>query len=287
MDITQEELINARFSVPAAPEDAWRKYDEQHPVPNYFDFDWLSSRHPDLYHKFALSSVGLINELGRMYDLSGLQVLDICAGTGRVTMGAAAKVRRVTALDAFGSVLEYGRRMANQASLAGQAGLGNIEYVRGDALNLPFPANSFDITLCSWAIISHPEAWRVLRPGGAMIDLVAAPGALCGELTPLLADVYPHLITEVAPAAHFDPSCPDAGSDLDVDAWDGVAVIPPVRLHDFTYVADYGDPLEAAAMIGRLYGPRAKGWTLDNQRSTLAWRLRIVICRVKKGFKHE
>jgi ubiquinone/menaquinone biosynthesis C-methylase UbiE len=281
MDITQEELIDARYNVPAAPEDAWRKYDEQHPVPNYFDFDWLSSRHPDLYHKFALSSLGLINELGRLFDLAGMEVLDICAGTGRVTLGAAGKARRVTALDAFGSVLEYGRRMAHQA------GMGNIEYVRGDALNLPFPSNSFDATLCSWAIISHPEAWRCLRPGGAMIDLVAAPGALCGELTPLLAGVYPALITEVAPAEQFDPSYPDADSDLDVEAWDGVPVSPPVRLHDFTCAADYGDPLEAAAMIGRLYGPRARRWMLDNHRSTLAWRLRIVICRVRKEIKRE
>lgn len=52
---TQEEIINSRYKLQAASIDSWRIYDENNPIPGYFGFDWLSSRHPDLYHQFALS----------------------------------------------------------------------------------------------------------------------------------------------------------------------------------------------------------------------------------------
>jgi len=276
MDITQEQLEAAGYDVPAAPEDAWRSYDERNPVPRYFDFDWLSSRHPDLYHTFALSSEGLVDRLNARFDLSGLDVLDIGAGTGRITHGAARTARSVTAVDPFGSVLAYNKR------LAAQTGLNNITHVRADSRHLPFADNSFNAATCAWAIASYPEAGRVLKPGGWLIDLLPFPGALGGELTPLLAQVYPHIITEVAPADQLDRACPEADSTLQQDSWNGVPVTPPIRLHDFTYLADYHSPAEAAAIIGRLFGPKARQYMEEGGRSSLAWRLRIVLCRVRK-----
>jgi hypothetical protein len=64
--------------------------------------------------------------------------------------------------------------------------------------------------------------------------------------------------------------------------WYGISVTPPIRVHDFTYVANYGAYQEAAAMLGRLYGSKAKQYILERQQSTLSWRLRIVVSRVKK-----
>lgn len=276
MEITQEQLENAGYEVPAAPMDAWRKYDENNPVPGYYQFDWLSSRHPDLYHKFALSSLGLMSELEKQLDLTGLEVLDIGAGTGRITLAAAKKAKRVIAVDPFGSVLFFNRKLALGA------GIGNVFYLRGQSLHLPMRDNSVDATICAWAIIDHAEAYRVLKPGGYMIDLIPAPGALCGELTPVLAAVYPEIITEVAPPSQFDPARPDSDSVIQADTWEGVQVTAPTLIHEFTYVADYGDCLEAAAIVGRLFGPRARAYVLDRQQSTLSWRLRIIINRVKK-----
>ncbi len=276
MEITQEQLENAGYEVEAAPLDAWRNYDEHNPIPGYFQFDWLSSRHPDLYHKFALSSVGLMSELEKQLDLTGLEVIDIGAGTGRTTLAAAKKAKKVTAVDAFGSVLFFNRK------LAVGAGIENVTYIRGDSAHLPLREDSMDASICAWAIIDHSEAYRLLRPGGYMIDLIPAPGMLCGELTPLLADVYPAIITEVAPAPQFDPARPASDSVIEADTWEGVPVIAPTLLHEFTYVADYGDCLEAAAILGRLYGPTARRYMLDRQKSTLSWRLQIIINRVKK-----
>lgn len=275
MTFTQKQLEDARYNIEAAPIDDWRDYDEQNPVPGYFQFDWLSARHPDLYHKFALSSLGLVKELDKLVDLTGLEVIDIGAGTGRITLEVAQKAKKVTAIDIFKAVVIYGSRLASQT------GLENVEYIRGDCASLPLPDNSVDAVLCAWAACSYPEAYRVLKPGGYLIDLMPAPGGLCGELTEMLAESYPHIVTEIAPASQYDPSCPSSDSIIEGDTWNGVQVTAPIPAHDFTFVADYGDCLEAAAIIGRLYGPKAGQYMLSRQKSTLSWRLRIIINHVK------
>ena len=274
--ITQEQLESARYRLKAAPNDAWRNYDERNPIPGYFQFDWLSARHPDLYHKFALSSVGLMNELDKLVDITGLEVIDIGAGTGRTTMGAAKKAKKVTAIDVYESVVSFGRELVYRA------GFENVNYIFGDSAHLPVPDNAMDASICAWAVINYPEAYRVLKPGGYLIDLAPVPGALCGELTSALAEVYPEIVTTIAPVHQFDPSCPDSDSVIQDNTWNGVPVTASILVHDFTYVADYVDYLEAAAILGRLYGPKAKRYMLDKQKSTLSWRLRVVISRIKK-----
>lgn len=276
MELTQEQLESAGYSLKAAPEDAWRNYDERNPIPGYFGFDWLSGRHPDLYHKFALSSVGLINELNKLVDLTGLEVVDIGAGTGRSTMGVATKAKRVIAIDIYESVAAYGKRLVQQA------GLQNVIYVRGDRAHLPIRNDSMDACVRAWAEVNYLEAFRVLKPNGYLIDLGPAPGLIVGELDSILAEVDPEIITEIAPADEFDPLCPASDSFISEDTWIGVRVTPPILLHDFTYEADYGDYVEAAAIFGRLYGPKVKRYLLDQQKSTVSSRLRIVISRVKK-----
>jgi ubiquinone/menaquinone biosynthesis C-methylase UbiE len=275
-EFTQEELEGAGYEVEAAPRDAWREYDENNPIPGYFQFDWLSSRHPDLYHAFALSSKGLVDELNTRLDQTGLDVLDLGAGTGRITMGVAGKARRVTAVDIFPSVISYGNRLVHQA------GIENVAFIRGDCFHLPFSDNSFDAAVCAWAVIDHAEAWRVLKPGGWLVDLLPVPGGLCGELTSLLADVFPTIVTEIAPSGLFDAACPDSDARIQETTWNGVPVMAPVIRHDFTYVADYGESGEAAAILGRLYGPKIKRYMLDRRQSTVAWRLRIEISRIRK-----
>ncbi len=68
MKYTQEDIHRDGFFIKAAPIDDWRSYDEAHPVPFYFDFDWFSARHPDLYHRFALSTDGLMLQLDKLAD---------------------------------------------------------------------------------------------------------------------------------------------------------------------------------------------------------------------------
>jgi ubiquinone/menaquinone biosynthesis C-methylase UbiE len=264
MEISQEQLKNAGYWLNAAPNDAARDYDECNPIPGYFEFDWLSAMHPDLYHEFALTTTGFMNELDKLIDLTGLEIIDIGAGTGRVTLDVAKKTKKVTAIDIYESVLSFGRE------LVAQAGLRNVSHVLGDSARLPFPDNSMDASICAWAVINHPEAYRVLKPGEYNIDLVPAPGALCGDLTALLADVYPVIITEIAPADQLNPTCPVSDSIIQENTWNKVPVSAPIFVHDFTYSADYDDYKEAAAFLVQLYGPKPRKYMVDRQQSILS-----------------
>ena len=272
--ITVEHIQRAGYSLEAAPLDDWRIYEEDDPVPGYFDFDWLSAYHPDLYHKFSLSTEGLMDELEKIVDLSGLVVVDIGAGTGRATIRASEKAKHVYAIDAYRSVAEFGRDMIKQLDLR------NVDYIQADGADIPLQDNSVDVCLHSWAIMDHEESYRVLKPHGLLVSLGPAPGSLCGELTAPLAREYPELIKSVASLGSLDHHCPPVEGE--VDPWVDIPLVAPARFHDFTYVADYGDATEAAAILGRLYGPRAKSYIRHRARSTLAWRLRVTVARVAK-----
>lgn len=263
------------FDTPAAPEGAWREFDPDNPDPGYFEFDWISARHPDLYHRFALSTTGLMDELETLVDLSGLEVVDIGAGTGRSTLAAARRARHVYAVDAYRSVVDFGR---NEVS---QAGRTNVTYVQGDRAALPLADESVDAALAVWAELDPQEVYRVLRPGGWVVVGAAAPGSLMGELTEVLAPSYPDFVSEVAPREQFAPGYPPEDGEVTTGSWQGVPV-RWMRYHDFTHVADFGDPAERAAILGRIYGPVAARYARDTRKSTHAARLRICYGQVAK-----
>ena len=103
-----------------------------------------------------------------------------------------------------------------------------------------------------------------------------------GWLEPKIMSLRRYANLKIAPADELDPLYPASDSFLSEETWNGVRVTPPILVHDFTYEADYGDSVEAAAIFGRLYGPRVKRYLLDQQKSTVSSRLRIVMSRVKK-----
>jgi SAM-dependent methyltransferase len=276
MRLTQEEILSSGYKLPAAPVDAWRIYDEENPIPGYFQFDWLSSRHPDLYHKFALSTVGLMDKLHSLVDLTGCDVLDIGAGTGRSALEAAKKAEKVFALDLYASVVFYGKSQLQHTHTT------NVHYMIGDREHLPLPANRVDVVINTWAELNPHEAYRVLKPDGYLIQLGAVPDALCGELTSELAADYPWLPRECAPQEVFEPGCPDTLAAADNSIWNGIPVKGLITIHQFTYAADYQDYAEIASMAGRLYGLKAKRYFMTSKQSTFSWRLQIIIGQVRK-----
>jgi ubiquinone/menaquinone biosynthesis C-methylase UbiE len=275
MDLTQEEIISSRYRLQAAPVDSWRIYDESNPIPGYFEFDWLSSRHPDLYHKFALSTVGLMEKLHTLIDLTNCDVLDIGAGTGRSATGAAAKAKRVFAIDWYQSVVWFGNRQLQQAHIT------NVSYINGDREHLPLPENSVDVVINAWAELNPHEAYRVLKPNGYLIQLGAVPDALCGELTSELVSEYGWL-EDCAPSEIFEPGYPDTYGTTDSSIWNGIPVIGSIHVQQFTYLADYKDYSEIACMAGRLYGPKAKQYFTARKQSTFSWRLQSIMGQVSK-----
>jgi ubiquinone/menaquinone biosynthesis C-methylase UbiE len=114
--------------------------------------------------------------------LSSLRVLDIGTGAANVPVALARWGRRagvpvrVSALDISPAMLEVARRCA--------ADYPEIECVLGDALDLPFPAESFDLVLCQGALHHFDpeaavcllkEAGRVTKGALAVTDLRRSP----------------------------------------------------------------------------------------------------------------
>lgn len=95
------------------------------------------------------------------------RVLDVACGTGNVALTAARRGARVTGLDVTPSMIEAARENAETA------GLRDVEWRQGDAADLPFPDDAFDVTLsCVGHVFAEPpgatarELVRVTRPGG-------------------------------------------------------------------------------------------------------------------------
>ncbi len=100
----------------------------------------------------------------------GQAVLDVACGTGDLAgMFERAGAGRVVGLDFCEEMLELAR-----LKFAGR----RIEWVRGDAMELPFADGSFDVVSIAFGIrnVSQPrraleEFVRVLRPGGRLVVL--------------------------------------------------------------------------------------------------------------------
>ncbi|UYM07236.1 class I SAM-dependent methyltransferase [Solicola gregarius] len=103
--------------------------------------------------------------------------LDVAAGTGLVGRTLARRVGRVLCVDATEAMLEAGRNEA-----AGD-GIHNVDFVLGDALDLPVAPGSFDgaVTRFSFHHLEEPRAALATmvdacRPGGRIVvkDLIAS-----------------------------------------------------------------------------------------------------------------
>ena len=105
-----------------------------------------------------------------------MRVLDLASGTGEPAITLALRVGEgghVDALDLDGELLEIAKRRAEER------GLSNFSVHAGDAHNLPFPDNSFDLATSRFGVmffrdpvVAFRELYRVLRPGARACFLV-------------------------------------------------------------------------------------------------------------------
>jgi demethylmenaquinone methyltransferase/2-methoxy-6-polyprenyl-1,4-benzoquinol methylase len=97
----------------------------------------------------------------------GARALDLCCGTADLARGLARRGAAVVGLDFNERMLEYAR-----------ARDGKIYFIRGDAHQLPFEDNSFDIVTVGYGLRNLAnwqaglgEMARVARPGGRLVVL--------------------------------------------------------------------------------------------------------------------
>jgi demethylmenaquinone methyltransferase/2-methoxy-6-polyprenyl-1,4-benzoquinol methylase len=105
---------------------------------------------------------------------SGVRALDVCCGTGDVSFALAQAGAETVGIDFSAAMLEVARRRL----CARDKGPAPLQFLRGDALNLPFPDQSFDVVTISYGLRNLSdlnaglrELRRVLRPGGRLLIL--------------------------------------------------------------------------------------------------------------------
>jgi ubiquinone/menaquinone biosynthesis C-methylase UbiE len=121
----------------------------------------------------------------------GMDVLDVACGTGNTTLPAARAGARVTGLDFTPALLEIARERAADAMV-------EIDFIEGDAQELPFADASFDRVVSTFGHMFAPdhrrtadEMKRVLRPGGVIAVACWTPDGSIGRMNKMVAELVP------------------------------------------------------------------------------------------------
>ncbi|CAB4551697.1 unannotated protein [freshwater metagenome] len=145
----------ARANLNKDPDDVSKMFDG---VANRYDFlnDLLSLGRTKAWRKVVTSIIG---------PKPGLKILDIAAGTGSSTRPLVDAGADVIALDFSSGMIETGRKRHK-----------DIKFVQGDALNLPFEENVFDVTTISFGLRNTSnidsalkDSLRVTKSGGKIV----------------------------------------------------------------------------------------------------------------------
>ncbi len=122
---------------------------------------------------------------------AGQRAIDVACGTGNAAIPAAVAGAEVTGLDITPELFEDGRRRAREAGV-------EIEWVEGDAEDLPFDEASFDLALSTFGCMFAPdheaaaaELARVLKPGGRMGVAAWNPQGAIGQFFATIAKHAP------------------------------------------------------------------------------------------------
>lgn len=121
----------------------------------------------------------------------GTTLLDVACGTGSGAIPAALAGAKVTGLDITPRLLDIARERAAEAGA-------EIEFVEGDAQDLPFEDASFDAVISIFGSMFAPdhakaaaELARVLKPGGKLAVGAWTPDGSFGQMFKLSASHMP------------------------------------------------------------------------------------------------
>jgi SAM-dependent methyltransferase len=121
----------------------------------------------------------------------GQSLLDVATGSGNVAIAAATAGASVTGLDLTPELLEVARRRAADAGL-------EVRFVEGDAEELPFENQSFDLVTSCFGVMFAPrqehtagELRRVARPGARIVFTAWTPEGLNGRMFKVVGSYMP------------------------------------------------------------------------------------------------
>jgi demethylmenaquinone methyltransferase / 2-methoxy-6-polyprenyl-1,4-benzoquinol methylase len=128
----------------------------------------------------------------------GDNCLDVCCGTGEWTFAlaeAAGKSGHVTGLDFSENMLKVGREKLKKRSLP------QVAFVHGNAMELPFGDNTFDVVTIGFGLRNVPDYFlalkemaRVVKPGGRVVCLETSHPTV-----PIFKQVFKFYFTYIMP----------------------------------------------------------------------------------------
>jgi len=128
----------------------------------------LSFQQHKLWRRFTMRKMNLTN---------GSRVLDVATGTGAWSFALLKEVApngQVVGLDFCQEMLDVAVQRKKKLRVTDH----QLELLHGDAMDLPFEANSFDATTIGFALRNVPdvlgclkEMMRVVKPGGMVVSL--------------------------------------------------------------------------------------------------------------------
>lgn len=134
-------------------------------------------------------------------QLSG-DYLDVCCGTGDLAIRIAKRLKpegTVTGIDFSKNMLSVAASRSWNAKQKGDINT-HLNWIQGDALELPFPDNSFDGAIISFGLRNLTdlpkgikEMARVVKPGGRIINLDLGHPSL-PLFTPIFMFYFRHIV---------------------------------------------------------------------------------------------
>ena len=140
-------------------------------------FKTITGRYDFLNHFFSLGQDIYWRRftVGRMRFFETFRYLDVATGTGDLAIQTAGRYGdvQVTGVDFVQEMMDRGQEKVHRRGLSARIG-----FCRGDALNLPFPDNHFDVAGIAFGIRNVTdrlralaEMMRVIVPGGQVMVL--------------------------------------------------------------------------------------------------------------------
>jgi SAM-dependent methyltransferase len=193
---------------------------------------WAMGDYPSIDYRL----IGAGNDAVQAAAVSeGQSVLDVACGAGNATIPAAKTGARVTGLDITPELLDPGRAKAAEAGV-------EIDWVEGDAEQLPFDDGSFDAVISVFGCMFAPdqaktadEIARVMKPGGGM---GICAWTLDGSIGKFFMTVSKHM---PPPPEGFQPPILWGNEDHVRGLFDGTGVDLELRRAALEFIADSAD----------------------------------------------
>jgi SAM-dependent methyltransferase len=157
---------------------------------------WSGGAYEVIGERIASASEAALEAVG---SGDGTVLLDVACGTGNASIPAALAGAKVTGLDLTPRLLDIARERAAEAGA-------EVEWVEGDAQDLPFEDASFDAAVSIFGSMFAPdhakaaaELARVLKPGGKLAVAAWTPEGSFGQMFKTTAAHMP------APPEGFQP----------------------------------------------------------------------------------